>query len=108
MREYREAREVGVETRPVVVGPVTFLLLAKPAAGAPGGLRPLDLLDDLGRAVRPAARRLGRNRFQLGAARRAGVDPGTVRRRVGRDRPRLCTPRLAGRAAEAAGLDLLW
>ncbi len=45
--EYREARAIGVETRPVLVGPVTFLLLAKAAEGAPEGFRPLDLLDAL-------------------------------------------------------------
>lgn len=45
--EYREARALGVETRPVLVGPLTYLLLAKPAAGAPSGFAPLDLLDDL-------------------------------------------------------------
>jgi 5-methyltetrahydropteroyltriglutamate--homocysteine methyltransferase len=42
-----EAREVGVVSRPVLLGPVTFLLLAKPAVGAPSGFRPLDRLDDL-------------------------------------------------------------
>ncbi|WP_425953714.1 5-methyltetrahydropteroyltriglutamate--homocysteine S-methyltransferase [Xylanimonas sp. McL0601] len=36
-----------VVTRPVVVGPVTFLLLAKAASGAPAGFRPLDRLDDV-------------------------------------------------------------
>jgi 5-methyltetrahydropteroyltriglutamate--homocysteine methyltransferase len=41
--EYREARALGVETRPVLVGPVTFLLLSKAA----GGFDPLDLLDAL-------------------------------------------------------------
>ncbi|GAA3941446.1 5-methyltetrahydropteroyltriglutamate--homocysteine S-methyltransferase [Actinomadura viridis] len=45
--EYREARALGVETRPVLVGPLTYLLLAKPAAGSPDGFRPLDLLDGL-------------------------------------------------------------
>ncbi|MEU6644504.1 5-methyltetrahydropteroyltriglutamate--homocysteine S-methyltransferase [Saccharomonospora sp. NPDC046836] len=45
--EYREAAEQGVSTRPVLVGPLTFLLLAKPAAGAPEGFTPLDLLDPL-------------------------------------------------------------
>jgi 5-methyltetrahydropteroyltriglutamate--homocysteine methyltransferase len=45
--EYREAKALGVETRPVLVGPLTYLLLAKPAAGAPAGFRPLDLLDGL-------------------------------------------------------------
>ena len=38
--EYREARALGIETRPVLVGPVTFLLLSK-------GSRTLDLLDAL-------------------------------------------------------------
>ncbi|NDU72413.1 5-methyltetrahydropteroyltriglutamate--homocysteine S-methyltransferase [Actinomadura sp. DSM 109109] len=45
--EYLEARALGIETRPVLVGPLTYLLLAKPAAGAPAGFRPLDLLDGL-------------------------------------------------------------
>ncbi|MFD5250360.1 5-methyltetrahydropteroyltriglutamate--homocysteine S-methyltransferase [Amycolatopsis sp. NPDC058340] len=45
--EYREARAIGVETRPVLVGPVTYLLLAKPAEDAPEGFRPLELLDNL-------------------------------------------------------------
>ncbi|MBC9925957.1 MULTISPECIES: 5-methyltetrahydropteroyltriglutamate--homocysteine S-methyltransferase [unclassified Leucobacter] len=42
-----EAREDGVESRPVLVGPVTFLLLAKPADGAPEGFRPIERLDEL-------------------------------------------------------------
>ncbi|MEV1292341.1 5-methyltetrahydropteroyltriglutamate--homocysteine S-methyltransferase [Pseudonocardia sp. NPDC049635] len=45
--EFREALRSGVVTRPVLVGPVTFLLLSKPAEGAPGGFRPLDLLGPL-------------------------------------------------------------
>ncbi|MFB4305297.1 5-methyltetrahydropteroyltriglutamate--homocysteine S-methyltransferase [Actinomadura sp. GTD37] len=44
LAEYREARALGVETRPVLVGPLTYLLLAKPAEE---GFRPLDLLDGL-------------------------------------------------------------
>ncbi|WP_433272032.1 5-methyltetrahydropteroyltriglutamate--homocysteine S-methyltransferase [Actinosynnema sp. CS-041913] len=40
LAEYREARALGVTTRPVLLGPVTFLLLAK-------GDRRLDLLDRL-------------------------------------------------------------
>ncbi|WP_425455409.1 5-methyltetrahydropteroyltriglutamate--homocysteine S-methyltransferase [Amycolatopsis palatopharyngis] len=47
LEEYREARALGIETRPVLVGPVTFLLLAKPADGAPAGYRPLERLDSL-------------------------------------------------------------
>jgi 5-methyltetrahydropteroyltriglutamate--homocysteine methyltransferase len=45
--EYAEARELGVSARPVLVGPVTFLALAKPAPGVDPGFRPLDLLDRL-------------------------------------------------------------
>lgn len=45
--EFAEAKAAGYLTRPVVVGPVTFLLLAKAADGAPAGFRPLDRLADL-------------------------------------------------------------
>lgn len=44
---FAEARAAGFLTRPVIVGPVTFLLLAKPAAGAPADFRPIDRLGDL-------------------------------------------------------------
>ncbi|MGW0591271.1 5-methyltetrahydropteroyltriglutamate--homocysteine S-methyltransferase [Streptosporangium sp. NPDC002607] len=47
LAEYAEARALGVETRPVLVGPLTYLLLAKASPGAPAGFRPLDLLDEL-------------------------------------------------------------
>ncbi|WP_018681282.1 5-methyltetrahydropteroyltriglutamate--homocysteine S-methyltransferase [Actinokineospora enzanensis] len=47
LADYREARALGVTTRPVLLGPVTFLLLAKPAPGSPDEFRTLDLLDDL-------------------------------------------------------------
>ncbi len=44
VREYREARQLGIETRPVLLGPVSFLLLSK---AVEPGLVPLDLLDPL-------------------------------------------------------------
>lgn len=47
LAEFAEAKAAGFLTRPVIVGPVTFLLLAKAADGAPEGFRPLDRLDDL-------------------------------------------------------------
>lgn len=47
VREFVEAREAGVVTRPVVVGPVTFLALSKAADDAPAGYSPLDRLDDV-------------------------------------------------------------
>ena len=43
----REAAADGFRTRPVLVGPVTLLALAKPAAGAAPEFAPLDRLDDL-------------------------------------------------------------
>jgi 5-methyltetrahydropteroyltriglutamate--homocysteine methyltransferase len=42
LTQYREARALGINTRPVLVGPVTFLSLAK---AKDEGLDPLDLLD---------------------------------------------------------------
>ena len=45
--EFVEARADGYLTRPVLVGPVTFLLLSKPSEDAPEGYVPLDRLDDL-------------------------------------------------------------
>ncbi|GHH34199.1 5-methyltetrahydropteroyltriglutamate--homocysteine S-methyltransferase [Lentzea cavernae] len=42
--EYREARELGITTRPVLLGPVTYLLLAK---GTTPGFDPITLLDSL-------------------------------------------------------------
>jgi 5-methyltetrahydropteroyltriglutamate--homocysteine methyltransferase len=44
---YLEAKEAGVETRPVLVGPITFLLLAKAARGAPAGFEPISVLNKL-------------------------------------------------------------
>lgn len=45
--EFAEALAAGVLTRPVIVGPVTFLLLSKAADGAPQGFEPLSRLEDL-------------------------------------------------------------
>ncbi|OKL46784.1 5-methyltetrahydropteroyltriglutamate--homocysteine S-methyltransferase [Boudabousia liubingyangii] len=45
--QFREALEQGVEARPVLVGPVTFLLLAKATDDAPEGFHPLDRLNDV-------------------------------------------------------------
>ncbi|WP_062643196.1 5-methyltetrahydropteroyltriglutamate--homocysteine S-methyltransferase [Streptomyces maremycinicus] len=45
--ELGEALALGLSARPVLVGPVTYLLLAKPAPGAPADFEPLTLLDRL-------------------------------------------------------------
>src|SRR5690606_34812586 len=47
VREVEEAVAAGFVTRPVIVGPVTLLALAKAADGAPEGFDPLTRLDDL-------------------------------------------------------------
>ncbi|MFG3101144.1 5-methyltetrahydropteroyltriglutamate--homocysteine S-methyltransferase [Streptomyces sp. NPDC048182] len=45
--ELTEALAEGLSARPVLVGPVTYLLLAKPAPGVPADFEPLALLDRL-------------------------------------------------------------
>ncbi|MFD4558396.1 5-methyltetrahydropteroyltriglutamate--homocysteine S-methyltransferase [Streptomyces sp. NPDC058469] len=45
--ELKEALALGLTARPVLVGPVTYLLLAKPAPGVAAGFDPLTLLDRL-------------------------------------------------------------
>ncbi|QHC32556.1 5-methyltetrahydropteroyltriglutamate--homocysteine S-methyltransferase [Streptomyces sp. HF10] len=45
--ELSEALALGLSARPVLVGPVTYLLLAKPAPGVPADFEPLTLLDRL-------------------------------------------------------------
>ncbi|MDQ1555141.1 MAG: 5-methyltetrahydropteroyltriglutamate--homocysteine methyltransferase, partial [Actinomycetota bacterium] len=47
LREVAEATTSGYRTRPVIVGPVSLLLLSKPSEGAPAGYQPLDRLYDL-------------------------------------------------------------
>ncbi|WP_411146078.1 5-methyltetrahydropteroyltriglutamate--homocysteine S-methyltransferase [Streptomyces sp. x-80] len=45
--ELKEALALDLSARPVLVGPVTYLLLAKPAPGVAAGFDPLTLLDRL-------------------------------------------------------------
>ncbi|MEU9187281.1 5-methyltetrahydropteroyltriglutamate--homocysteine S-methyltransferase [Streptomyces sp. NPDC048484] len=45
--ELREAITLGLNSRPVLVGPVTYLLLSKPAPGVAADFDPLTLLDRL-------------------------------------------------------------
>lgn len=47
VREFQEALADGVLTRPVIVGPVTYLALAKATEDAPEGFAPIDRLADL-------------------------------------------------------------
>ena len=47
VEEFEYALANGVETRPYVVGPVTFLLLSKASDDAPAGFSPLSRLEDV-------------------------------------------------------------
>ncbi|KAJ0966368.1 hypothetical protein J5N97_027506 [Dioscorea zingiberensis] len=42
--EYKEAKALGIETMPVLIGPVSYLLLSKPAKGVEKSFSPLSLL----------------------------------------------------------------
>jgi len=85
VREVEEARADGYRTRPVVVGPVTFLLLAKASAEAPEGFAPLSRLEQLLPVYRELLERLaaaGAEWVQLDepalVSESLGVDRGTV------------------------------
>jgi 5-methyltetrahydropteroyltriglutamate--homocysteine methyltransferase len=67
LSEVEEARSIGVEIRPVLPGPVTFLMLSRFGGGARGGRVPLDLLG----ALLPAYDEL---LAALAAGRRVGPD----------------------------------
>ncbi|HEU5129735.1 MAG TPA: 5-methyltetrahydropteroyltriglutamate--homocysteine S-methyltransferase [Glycomyces sp.] len=47
LAEFGEARDRGLDARPVLLGPVSFLLLAKAAEDAPEGFAPLDRIEEL-------------------------------------------------------------
>ena len=47
LEEYREAQASGITTRPVILGPVSFLVLGKAAKGSAIGFQPISLLSKL-------------------------------------------------------------
>ncbi|KAI4525692.1 cobalamin-independent synthase [Schizophyllum commune] len=47
LAEYKEAKELGVTTRPVVLGPVTYLALSKASKAAKAGFSPISVLPKL-------------------------------------------------------------
>ncbi|KAL7084717.1 hypothetical protein ACP275_14G238600 [Erythranthe tilingii] len=47
VQEYKEARALGIDTVPVLVGPVSYLLLSKPAKGVGESFSLLSLLDKI-------------------------------------------------------------
>ena len=127
LAEYAEARSIGIETRPVLLGPLSFLLLAKPAQP---GFQPLDLLDPLLDAYAELLRLLhqaGARWVQLDepvlAADRTGSELAALQRACRRlglpaDRPQLLVatyfgeigaalPVLAASLVDAIGLDFV-
>src|SRR5664279_4116990 len=58
VHEFEEARAAGFVTRPVIVGPATFLLLSKASDEAPEGFRPLSRVAELVVAYRELLARL--------------------------------------------------
>ena len=47
VEEFKEAQSHGITTRPVVLGPVSFLALSKPSREAKAGFQPISLLSKL-------------------------------------------------------------
>ncbi|RGB42833.1 cobalamin-independent synthase [Rhizophagus diaphanus] len=45
--EFKEAKDIGIQTRPVILGPISYLLLGKPIRGAPHEFEPIQLLSKL-------------------------------------------------------------
>ncbi|WP_329042357.1 5-methyltetrahydropteroyltriglutamate--homocysteine S-methyltransferase [Streptomyces sp. NBC_00178] len=114
--ELTEAVALGLTARPVLVGPVTYLLLAKPAPGVAEDFDPLTLLDRLlpvYAEVLADLRAAGaewvqldepalvqdRSRAELGACERAYRDLGSLT-----DRPKLLVASYFGRLGEALPL----
>jgi 5-methyltetrahydropteroyltriglutamate--homocysteine methyltransferase len=114
--ELSEATELGVAAKPVLVGPVTFLLLARGGEDAPEDFDRLSLLDELVEVYAQALGRLGelgagwvqldepafcgdRSEAELGALERAYAKLGAVERR-----PRICVATYFDNAAEAVGV----
>ncbi|MEE1650105.1 5-methyltetrahydropteroyltriglutamate--homocysteine S-methyltransferase [Brachybacterium sp. J144] len=129
---FTESLEDGAGTRPVLVGPLTLLLLAKAQDGAPAGFDPLDRLDDavavyaelLSRLAAAGAPWVQLDEPALAADQRvdAAALAALLERSIGRlaagsDRPRLLVttpyggigdllPSLLATGAEAVHLDL--
>jgi 5-methyltetrahydropteroyltriglutamate--homocysteine methyltransferase len=97
VRQFEEARADGFLTRPVLVGPVTLLALAKAAEGAPADFAPISRLDDLVpvyREILAALAAAGAQWVQLD-------EPALVSESIGVERERLLAG--AARAYSALG-----
>ena len=73
--EYQEAKELGIETKPVLIGPLTFLLQGKCAGEE---FDRLELLDSLVEVYAEVLARARPARRRVGADRRAGAGRGPL------------------------------
>ena len=78
LEQYAEAKELGIQTKPVLVGPLTFLLQGKSRRR---GVRPPGAARRPGGRVRRGARGARQARRGVGAVRRAGAGRGPHVRR---------------------------
>lgn len=111
--ELAEAVALGLTARPVLVGPVTYLLLAKPAPRRPRGLRAAHPARPAPAGVRRGPHRPARGRRRVGPAGRArlraGPHPGGTERpgtrlpgtRALTDRPKLLVASYFDRLGDA-------
>ena len=86
IEHYAEAKEQGIQTKPVLVGPLTFLLQGK-CRGR--GVRPPRAARRPRRGLRGGARRARQGRRGVGPVRRAGAGRGPHPGGAGRARARL-------------------
>ncbi len=63
LTEIREARSLGIETRPVLIGPLTLLLLGKGA----NRFDPMTLLPRLTKRIRGGSASFSRRRYRVGS-----------------------------------------
>ena len=80
LSELKEAQDQGIPARPVVIGPVTFLLLSKAVDGAGA---PIERLDELVPLYTDLLGQLADKGVAVGADRRAGAGDRHLRRRAG-------------------------
>ena len=99
VEEFNEAKALGIVTRPVLIGPVTYLMLGKVKGEE---FDPISLLDTLLPVYGAAAGRTQIRRRRMGADRRAGAGARSVAGAEARSAPRL-PPACPGGAEDHAG-----
>ena len=104
LSELKEAADQGITARPVIIGPVTFLLLSKAVDGAGA---PIERLDELVPLYTDLLGQLADKGVAVGADRRAGAGDRHLRRRARTRRTGLQHAGSAGQAARDPRRHLL-